>query len=70
MDKHYYILKFYGRDELCQMKISTDIEKLKKQAKEEVDGVSFRKIVGHESLYFLYDGEYEIGVIGFIEDLK
>jgi len=64
-----YLLRFHGRDELEQMKISKDKRKLEAQALKEIDGpLQIRRGVNPD-LVFIYCKEREIGVIGKIEEI-
>ena len=64
------ILKYYYTDELCEIKISEDIEKVKKHTKEKFDGIheniEYQQI---ENVTFIIADTEEIGVIGPVEEL-
>ena len=63
-----YLLKFYGRDELEQMKISDNKTLLEIEARKEIDGdLSFRQMF---DMTFIICKDREIGIIGPIEELK
>lgn len=63
-----FLLKFFGRDELCQMKISKDKNELMRYAKIEYpDITSFFEI--QQDLFCIDCNDSVIGVIGVIEEL-
>ncbi len=64
-----YILKFHGRDELCQMYVSKTISILKMKAQEEREG-KLHFVKSNENI-FIYESNVDgdIGVIGPIEEI-
>lgn len=69
-----YILRFHGRDECCQMTVSTSIEMLKRQAVKEMrdageTAITF-KMIGIDTTLIYDSKNNEIGVIGFITEIR
>ena len=69
---YMWLLRFHGRDELCQMALSTDVEKLKKKAEEELG--KKLKFPDYTDVIFIHEmipgkGVKEIGIIGKVEVL-
>lgn len=64
-----WLLKFYGRDEMCQMALSSDVKKLKERAEKELE----KKLVFSQSgdIIWVHEttekGEMSIGAIGKVE---
>ena len=67
-----WLLRFHGRGELCQMALSTDVDKLKKRAKEELENEL--EFPDYGAVLFIHEmipgkGAKEIGIIGKVEVL-
>ncbi len=64
-----YLLKFYLRDKLEQMKVSKYRARLEHFAMKEIDDkLSFRRGLDHSVEFIIHNGA-EIGVIGKIEEI-
>ena len=61
-----YLLKYFGKDELCQMKVSHSVSLLKASVFDDFPNGEIRER-GEE--YFVYDNFEEIGVIRPVKQL-